>query len=79
MALKDWKKIEEGKITTWTKGDIDVVVSNMVGRPVEDEKKPYGVLIAKVKGNHYDEQLISKWFETKSQALSFTKQYMRKH
>lgn len=79
MAKKDWKKqskYSSSKRTTWNKGDIDVVVSDMVGRPVEDEKKRYSLLVAKVdrKGNY--EHLISEWFETKPQAISYARKYM---
>lgn len=82
MAQRDWKKqnkYSSTKRTTWNKGNIDVVVSDMVGRPVEDERKPYSVLIAKVDRDNTYEQLISEWFETKPQALSYARKYMEEH
>lgn len=82
MAQRDWKKqlkYSSEKRTTWNKGDIDVVFSDMVGRPVQDEKKPYAILVAKVDGHGNYEQLISEWFETKPQALSYARKYMEEH
>ena len=65
MALKDWKKTDEGK---YEKGH------NFLEISYSKKNKNYRVLFGNYKGNR-----ARKIVKTKSQAISFAKNYMRTH
>lgn len=87
MALKDWKKARgKGREKS---GDYFMTWKNQKGweiiiRQIKKETPDYFVIINKdvyyKKANITQAEFIdSKRFKTKSQALKFTKAYMRKH
>ena len=79
MAWKKIAKYSNKRKITWNKGEIDVVFSDMRNSPVPDERYPFSVLVARVDSSGEYEHLISKYFATRVQAMSFARNYMRKH
>jgi len=83
MALKDWKLAVRGKkLTVRGKNIIKYTKTDIIGGIMDE------ILIGKIdkmihpkeKNNWLVSSLkVTKLFKTKSQALKFAKQYMRKH
>ena len=67
MALKDWNKIG---INRWRKNNVIVDVSQNMA------SKWWNTTIKSAMSNHY---FYDVNFKSKSQALRFTRAYMRKH
>jgi hypothetical protein len=64
MALKDWKRVGNGKnYTVWSNKKEDIVLN------IGFAEKKYSIFI----------RGYTNTFKTKTQALQFAKQYMRSH
>lgn len=75
MATKDWKKIQEGELSAvWIKNNYDL---QLVVRKYRDEEY-WDIFVVEP---HEDllKHIFDKQAKTKSQALSFAKEYMRSH
>jgi len=73
MALKDWKKVNNSTILLWRKKDNLLSVQR---NPIILSKIVYDVYI---KNNNNYNNIVLFHNGTKSQALTFAKQYMKTH
>jgi len=79
MALKDWKKTEEWKdylpSVTWHKSKYVWVQVWKTGLPLKEMKRRghRGIFIFQASDS------TKKYFKTKSQALAYAREYMRKN
>ena len=71
MALKDWKKVSS-RDNKWTKKNDSVEI-------ITDFNKNQKITGFEVDIDVFDSHNINKEFKTKSQAISFAKNYMRSH